>query len=93
MLAALLKKCRWKQRHLLGIKDLSREEILCILELARGLKDEKDLGAPLKGRRLFNFFAESSARTKTSFGIAARALDAVRRRVEKSFAIDFENCK
>jgi aspartate carbamoyltransferase catalytic subunit len=74
MLSALLKKCRWTQKHLLGIRDLSREEILSVVDLAAALKKEKDTGAPLKGRRLLNFFAESSTRTKTSFGIAARAL-------------------
>jgi aspartate carbamoyltransferase catalytic subunit len=74
MLSALLQKCRWKQKNLLGIKDLTREEIDCVLDLAAGLRAERDLGVPLRGKRLLNFFAEPSTRTKTSFGVAARAL-------------------
>ncbi|MBI2931770.1 MAG: aspartate carbamoyltransferase catalytic subunit [Planctomycetes bacterium] len=74
MLSALLAKVRWTQRHLLGIRDLSRDEILAVLSVASALKQEKDLGAPLKGRRLLAFFSEASTRTKLSFGIAARAL-------------------
>jgi aspartate carbamoyltransferase catalytic subunit len=73
-LDALLKRCRaWKHRHLLGTKDLSRDEILLALSVAeqvRDLKGEK----PLQGRRLFNFFVEPSTRTKTSFSLAARSL-------------------
>ncbi len=75
-LDALLGRCRaWKHKHLLGTRDLSREEILLVLSLAEelpGLKDE----LPLRGRRLFNFFVEPSTRTKTSFSLAARRLGA-----------------
>jgi aspartate carbamoyltransferase catalytic subunit len=75
-LDALLSQCRgWKHRHLLGTKDLSREEILLVLSIAGAvdaLRDEH----PLKGRRLFNFFVEPSTRTKTSFALAARRLGA-----------------
>jgi len=73
-LDALLSRCRaWKHRHLLGMKDLSKEDILRVLSVAEAcdsLRDEH----PLKGRRLFNFFVEPSTRTKTSFALAARRL-------------------
>lgn len=75
-LDALLQKCRaWKHRHLLGTKDLSPKDISLVLDVAEELSELKDV-APLKGRRLFNFFVEPSTRTKTSFALAARRLGA-----------------
>jgi aspartate carbamoyltransferase catalytic subunit len=64
----------WTHRHLLGTKDLSRGELLLVLDTAAALA--KSGATPLKGRRLFNFFVEASTRTKTSFAIAARSLGA-----------------
>jgi aspartate carbamoyltransferase catalytic subunit len=73
-LDALLKRCRaWKHRHLLGTKDLSPEDISLVLDTAEELDGLRD-AAPLKGKRLFNFFVEPSTRTKTSFALAARRL-------------------
>jgi aspartate carbamoyltransferase catalytic subunit len=75
-LDALLKRCRaWKHRHLLGTKDLSPKDISLVLDVAEELSTLKDI-APLKGKRLFNFFVEPSTRTKTSFALAARRLGA-----------------
>jgi aspartate carbamoyltransferase catalytic subunit len=75
-LDALLKRCRaWKHRHLLGTKDLSASDISLVLDVAEELVAQKDV-APLKGRRLFNFFVEPSTRTKTSFSLAGRRLGA-----------------
>jgi aspartate carbamoyltransferase catalytic subunit len=75
-LDALLKRCRaWTHKHLLGTRDLSREEILLVLSVAEELPRLKD-ELPLKGKRLFNFFVEASTRTKTSFSLAARRLGA-----------------
>src|ERR1041384_7947059 len=75
-LDALLKRCRaWKHRHLLGTKDLSPKDISLVLDVAEELTALKDV-APLKGKRLFNFFVEPSTRTKTSFTLAARRLGA-----------------
>jgi len=73
-LDALLKRCRaWKHRHLLGTKQLSAADISLVLDVAEELSSLKD-AAPLKGKRLFNFFVEPSTRTKTSFALAARRL-------------------
>ena len=75
-LDALLKRCRaWRHRHLLGTKDLSPNDISLVLDVAEELSSLKD-AAPLKGKRLFNFFVEPSTRTKTSFALAARRLGA-----------------
>ncbi len=76
----VLSRAHWTHRHLLGIKDLTRDDLGSVLDLAAALKatPEADLraAAPLKGRRLLTFFVEASTRTKTSFGIAARGLGA-----------------
>ena len=75
-LDALLKRCRaWKHSHLLGTKDLSREDISLVLDVAEAIPSVR-ASAPLKGRRLFNFFVEPSTRTRTSFSLAARSLGA-----------------
>ena len=75
-LDALLKRCRaWTHRHLLGTKHLSPKDISLVLDVADELVQLKD-AAPLKGKRLFNFFVEASTRTKTSFALAARRLGA-----------------
>ena len=75
-LDALLKRCRaWKHAHLLGTKDLSRDDISLVLDVAGDIAKLKD-EAPLRGKRLFNFFVEPSTRTKTSFALAARRLGA-----------------
>ena len=75
-LDALLKRCRaWKHSHLLGTKDLSREDISLVLDVAEAIPSVR-ASAPLKGRRLFNFFVEPSTRPRTSFSLAARSLGA-----------------
>lgn len=75
-LAALLKRCRaWKHDHLLGTRDLSRDDVLTVLSVAEEI-DRLKGEAPLRDRRLFNFFVEPSTRTKTSFSLAARRLGA-----------------
>ena len=66
----------WTRRHLLGIRELTRGELEAILARASECKKSPPTGKPLGGRRLLTFFAESSTRTRTSFGIAARNLGA-----------------
>jgi aspartate carbamoyltransferase catalytic subunit len=65
----------WTHRHLLGTKDLSKDELLLVLSVAEEIP-EIEREAPLKGLRLFNFFVEPSTRTKISFSLAARRLGA-----------------
>ena len=73
-------RARWTRRNLLGLEELSKDEILCALETAAHFKsipdDEIREILPLRGRRVFNFFAEPSTRTRTSFSLAARRLGA-----------------
>lgn len=67
-----------KDRHLLGIRDLSREEIEQCIETAKGFKDvlRRDIKKvpALRGKTVINLFFEPSTRTKTSFEIAEKRL-------------------
>ncbi len=69
-----------RHRHLLGLEDLSREEILEILDLAISMKEV--LQRPLKkvpslrGKTIVNLFFEPSTRTRSSYELAAKALSA-----------------
>jgi len=65
----------WKRKDLLGLEELSREEMEEILSLARSYK-EKAPGDELRGLRVANLFFEASTRTANSFKIAAWNLGA-----------------
>jgi aspartate carbamoyltransferase catalytic subunit len=67
-------------RHLLGIEQLSREEIEAILDRAEsfaevGRRDIKKVPT-LRGRTVVSLFYESSTRTSSSFELAAKRLSA-----------------
>jgi aspartate carbamoyltransferase catalytic subunit len=67
-------------RHLLGIADLTRDEILLILDTTEAMKEVgsraiKKVPA-LRGRTVANLFFEPSTRTRTSFEIAEKRLSA-----------------
>lgn len=71
---------KWNRKHLLGLEELSAEEILHILETADSFKQVstrsiKKLPA-LQGRTVVNMFYENSTRTNLSFQLAARRLSA-----------------
>jgi len=71
---------RWTRKDLIGLDDLSAEEICNVLETARAFKGvgERSLKKvpALRGRTLVNFFVEPSTRTRTSFELAAMRLSA-----------------
>jgi aspartate carbamoyltransferase catalytic subunit len=71
---------RWQRKDLLGIRELSADEIVFILETADAFKEvgtrEIKKVPALRGKTLVNFFAEPSTRTRTSFEIAAIRLSA-----------------
>ena len=69
-----------RARHLLGIEELSAEEIVLILDTAEAMKEVgsrtvKKVPA-LRGRTVVNLFFEPSTRTRTSFEIAEKRLSA-----------------
>lgn len=73
-------KAEWSRRHVLGLEDLSADEITTILDEAARFKDLADRGEArhtlLKSVTVCNLFFEPSTRTKTSFNLAARRLGA-----------------
>jgi len=71
---------RWDKKHLLGIKELSCEEIETIFEAANSFRElsqrEVKKAPALRGKTVINLFFESSTRTRTSFELAAKRLSA-----------------
>jgi aspartate carbamoyltransferase catalytic subunit len=71
---------KWNRRHLLGIRELEREEIETVLQTAAAFK--QILGRPIKkvpslrGKTVINLFVEPSTRTRTSFELAAKLVSA-----------------
>src|SRR4051812_1938075 len=69
-----------RSRHLLGIADLTPDEITLILDTAEAMKEigsrtVKKVPA-LRGKTIVNLFFEPSTRTRTSFEIAEKRLSA-----------------
>src|SRR6266567_4116329 len=68
------------KRHLIAIKDLSRDDVERLLATARtferSLEREVKKLPTLKGRLVINVFYESSTRTSSSFELAAKRLSA-----------------
>jgi aspartate carbamoyltransferase catalytic subunit len=78
--AGLRPATRLRQRHLLGIADLSPEEILLVLDTAEAMKEIADRPIKkvptLRGMTVVNLFFEPSTRTRTSFEVAEKRLSA-----------------
>ena len=70
----------WTRPHLLGLEDLSGDEILAVLDTARSLREVSTRSIKkvpaLRGKVCVNLFFENSTRTKTSFSLAAQRLSA-----------------
>jgi aspartate carbamoyltransferase catalytic subunit len=81
---ALLKRkgeqFQWRHKHLLGLRDLSAEEITYILDTAKGFEEISTRSVkkapPLRGKVVCNLFFEDSTRTRNSFTLAANRLSA-----------------
>jgi aspartate carbamoyltransferase catalytic subunit len=76
----LKSKSGWKRKDLLGIEDLSVDEINTVLDTAAAFKQVgkrtiKKVPS-LRGKTLVNLFIEPSTRTRTSFELAAKRLSA-----------------
>ena len=67
-------------KHLLGIRELSVDQITYLLDTAETFRDvsrrEIKKVPALRGRTVINLFFEASTRTRTSFEIAAKRLSA-----------------
>ncbi|MEJ7849382.1 MAG: aspartate carbamoyltransferase catalytic subunit [Pyrinomonadaceae bacterium] len=70
----------FRRRDLLGIRNLSAEEITGILNTAENFREisnrEIKKVPTLRGKTVINLFFESSTRTRTSFELAAKRLSA-----------------
>ena len=70
----------WGERHLLGLEQLSADQLNTVLDLARHYDTITKGGSQrldvLKGLVVANLFFENSTRTRTSFSLAARRLGA-----------------
>lgn len=73
-------KPSFKHKDIIGLQDLTREEIQLLLDTAENLKEinERDIKKvpTLRGKTVVNLFFEASTRTRTSFEIAAKRLSA-----------------
>jgi aspartate carbamoyltransferase catalytic subunit len=74
------KQSKWQRKHLLGLRELSDEEITYILDTARGFEQVSTRSIkkapPLRGKVVVNLFFEDSTRTRNSFALAASRLSA-----------------
>ena len=67
----------WKGRHFLSLDDLSREDMIGLMQRASHFLDAGDRyepDAPLAGKIIANLFMENSTRTRCSFAIAIKRL-------------------
>ena len=75
-----MKTKKWTKRHLLGLKDLTAEEITTILDTAKSFVEISERAIKkvptLRGKTVCNFFFEPSTRTRASFEIAEKRLSA-----------------
>lgn len=73
-------RAAWTRRHLLTLEDLTREEILFVLDTAESFKEVSTRSVKkvpaLRGRVVVNMFFEESTRTRMSFELAAQRLSA-----------------
>jgi aspartate carbamoyltransferase catalytic subunit len=74
------KQLKWHRKHLLGLRELSAEEITYILDTAKGFEQISTRSVkkapPLRGKVVVNLFFEDSTRTRNSFSLAANRLSA-----------------
>ncbi|MBI5467951.1 MAG: aspartate carbamoyltransferase catalytic subunit [Deltaproteobacteria bacterium] len=90
---------RLKRKDLLGIEELSAEEIGLILTTAESFREvsEREIKKvpTLRGKTVINLFYEPSTRTRTSFEIAAKRMsaDAVNISVSTSSVVKGETLK
>jgi len=75
-----MNEIRWTRKHLLGLEELSADEIRFVLDTAASLKEVSTRSIKkvpaLRGRVVVNAFFEDSTRTRNSFSLAAQRLSA-----------------
>lgn len=70
----------FKHKDIIALKDLTKEEILLLLDTADNMREinQRDIKKvpTLRGKTIINLFYEASTRTRTSFEIAGKRLSA-----------------
>lgn len=70
----------WQHQHLIGIEELSAEDVRHVLRTARGFEEVSTRSVKkvpaLRGKVVVNLFFEDSTRTRASFSLAASRLSA-----------------
>jgi aspartate carbamoyltransferase catalytic subunit len=71
---------QFRQKHLLGLSEYSREDILFVLEQAKYFREILDRPVPkvptLRDKTIVNLFYENSTRTRLSFELAQKRMGA-----------------
>jgi aspartate carbamoyltransferase catalytic subunit len=71
---------KWTRKDLLGIRQLSTDELVLLLDTARSFRNILDRPIKkvpsLRGKTVINLFVEPSTRTRASFELAAKRLSA-----------------
>src|SRR5215207_6472847 len=71
---------QWTRKHLLGLEELTPDEIEFVLDTADSFKEVSTRSVKkvpaLRGKVVVNAFWEDSTRTRTSFELAAQRLSA-----------------
>src|SRR3989338_1118590 len=73
-------QARWEKKDLLGLEELTAEEITLLLDTPQSFRDvslptvKKE--PALRGKTVVNFFFEPATRTRASFELAAKRLSA-----------------
>ena len=71
---------RWRRKDLLGITELSAEEVRLILDTAESFREVAERPVKkvptMRGKTVVNLFFEASTRTRSSFEIAEKRLSA-----------------
>ncbi|MBI2569876.1 MAG: aspartate carbamoyltransferase catalytic subunit [Candidatus Schekmanbacteria bacterium] len=70
----------WRRKDLLGIAELSRDEITALLDMTAAFREINQRTVKkvptLRGKTVINLFVEPSTRTRTSFELAGKRLSA-----------------
>ncbi|NOZ23794.1 MAG: aspartate carbamoyltransferase catalytic subunit [Planctomycetes bacterium] len=73
-------RTKWTRKDLLGLEDLSADELVAILDTAESLKEVSTRSIKkvpaLRGKVVVNLFFEPSTRTRVSFELAAQRMSA-----------------
>lgn len=76
----LSEEYQFNQKHLLGLSDYSRDDILYVLEQAKYFREILDRPVPkvptLRDKTIVNLFYENSTRTRLSFELAQKRMGA-----------------